>query len=60
MCKVVDSFLAPEITLGTLTGATCTTKANCLLETTANCEDLWLRVSACAGCYVSGWIAGEP
>jgi hypothetical protein len=60
MCRVVDSFLAPEVSLGTLSGLTCDDPADCILETRANCESLWLRVSACDACYVSGWIAGQP
>lgn len=53
LCKVGDSG---EITLASMSGATCSTPANCLKETDANCDDLWFRISACSGCTVGAWI----
>lgn len=53
MCKVGDSA---EIQLASMSGATCSTAANCLKETDANCDDLWFRISACSGCTVGAWI----
>lgn len=53
LCKVGNSA---AITLASLTGADCDTPANCLAEVTANCDDLWLRISACTDCVVGGWI----
>lgn len=53
MCRVGNSA---AITLASLTGADCDTPANCLAEVTANCDDLWLRISACTDCVVGGWI----
>lgn len=44
------------ITLATLTGTDCDTAANCQATTTAGCDELYLEVTACAGCAVSGSV----
>ena len=56
MCRPDTGNLAPEITLSTHSGTTCTTAANCLKEFDTWCEEVFLRISACNACAVSGWI----
>lgn len=46
----------PDVTLGTLTGASCGTKANCVLEFDTWCDELWLSITACTNCVYDGWL----
>ena len=60
ICVNGPGWLQSEVALGSLTGATCTTAANCLLTTTAWCDRIFLRVTACSSCRVTGWLRNDP
>lgn len=70
MCKLSDSADAPEHILASMSGATCSTLANCQKDFETACTKNWLRITACAPaptptgtpaaegppCSISGWL----
>ncbi len=60
ICRPVSGWLAPEVVMGSLTGATCdTTAANCLKDFDGPCDELFLRVTACpTPATIDGWLRG--
>jgi len=56
-CRNGVGHLQSDVRLGTLTGATCTTAANCLLTTTAWCDQICPVLTACgSSCRISAWL----
>lgn len=56
-CRVSTGHLPVEFALGSLSGATCSTGANCGLTTTAVCDEIYLSISACgSSCRVNAWM----
>jgi hypothetical protein len=61
MCLIGGSWLNAEVQLGSLSGASCTTTANCLLTTTAQCDQVYAKITACgSSCRVSAWLRDDP
>lgn len=57
MCRVVTSSEEPDIALASMSGATCTTPANCLKEFDTWCDEVFLRVTACpTPARIHGWL----
>lgn len=56
-CKVGQSS---EILLGSMSGTSCDTKANCLLEFDTLCDDLKFKITACTGCQVDAFSRVAP
>ena len=57
LCRVAGKQ-SPAVVVGTMTGATCSTAANCVKEFDTWCDDLWPRITACSSsppCDVSVW-----
>lgn len=55
-----SGWLQSDVTLGSLSGATCTTASNCLLESTAWCDYVCPSITACgSSCKVNAWFRRE-
>lgn len=60
ICRPAAGWNGPEYEVATLSGATCSTAANCFKEFQTWCDELWVRVTACTDCRVSAWLRTEP
>lgn len=55
------AHLPSEVQIASLTGATCTTQANCLATFAYWCDEIFLRITACgSNCRVNAWLRRDP
>jgi hypothetical protein len=62
MGRPVLGWLAPEVLISSMTGASCdTTAANCIKEFDGYYDEVFLRVTACpTPAAIDGWLRSEP
>ena len=56
VCRPASGSQAPEITLASMSGATCSTAANCLKDFSTWCDEVFVRITACTNCRVAAWL----
>ena len=59
MCRAAADPHMPAVEIASLSGTSCDTASNCGVSFEGWCDELWLRITACSSCEVTGYLRQE-